>query len=105
MIRWTQRAIIAAGEALIGDSVGDNGMPTHGFDIKAALNAAAYEQMRTAGDVYIDAGMAQFYDAGFVRAVEACALRIEDWEKEVGVAEEARGRLPALIREIRNESA
>lgn len=70
-------------------------------DVRNALNAAVYEQMRMQGEIAVTAGMVGFYDAGYDRAIESCANALEKWEIEVGVAKEARGRLPKLVRELR----
>jgi hypothetical protein len=86
---WTPQALEAAERTLANGS------------IKDVLDAAIYEQMRVQGEIAVTAGMVGFYDAGYDRAIESCANLLENWEIEVGVAKEARGRLPKLVRELR----
>jgi hypothetical protein len=86
---WTPQALEAAERVL------ENG------SIKDVLDAAIYEQMRVQGEIAVTAGMVGFYDAGYDRAIESCANLLENWEIEVGVAKEARGRLPKMVRELR----
>jgi len=88
-IKWTDQALQAAQEALETGS------------IQQVLDAAIYEQMRIQGEIAVTAGMVGFYDAGYDRAIESCANLLEEWEIEVGVAKEARGRLPKMVRELR----
>ena len=86
---WTPQALEAAERTLANGS------------IKDVLDAAIYEQMRVQGEIAVTAGMVGFYDAGYDRAIESCANLLENWEIEVGVAKEARGRLPKMVRELR----
>jgi len=88
-IEWTDQALDAAKKASESGS------------IREVLDAAIYEQMRMQGEIAVTSGMVGFYDAGYDRAIESCANMLEEWELEVGVAKEARGRLPKLVRELR----
>ena len=88
-IKWTAQALEAAEKALESGS------------IREVLDAAIYEQMRMQGEIALTAGMVGFYDAGYDRAIESCANMLAEWEIEVGVAKEARGRLPKMVRELR----
>jgi hypothetical protein len=96
MIKWTKQAIKVALETYNEEL----GTSTQEEAFEEALKAAAYEQLLTQDAISMSAGVATFYDVGFKRAIESCALALEQWEADVGVAKEARGRLPKLVREL-----